>query len=83
MEKTGEAYCGFGFQVYSKPVGEIRIKMENSQHSFWQKVEALIPETLSWAPPMKASVRPELRKRPGDRMRAGDGVGCALHVQPG
>lgn len=28
MQKTGKAYCEFGFQVYSKPVGEIRIKME-------------------------------------------------------
>ena len=46
--------------------------MGNSQHSFWQKVEALIPETLSWAPDMEASVRPDLRKRHGDGTRAGD-----------
>ena len=57
MQKTGKAYCEFGFQVYSKPVGEIRIKMENSWHfNFWQKVEALIPETLSWARPLMALI---------------------------
>lgn len=56
-EDKEKAYCEFGFQVYSKPVGEIGIEMENSWHfSFWQKVETLIPETLSWARPLMALI---------------------------
>ena len=63
---------GLDFRFIQSPWEKLGLKMGNSQHSFWQKVEALIPETLSWAPDMEASVRPDLRKRHGDGTRAGD-----------
>lgn len=51
-------------------------------------MEALIPETLSWAPPMAVILRSKCQARSQEKTRGQDegrrqGVGCALHVQPG